>query len=59
MGGAAYGDGGVLMAGTAAVTILAAEEVNKLPAPPIVFGLIAFGILCALLAITWTFHVRR
>ncbi|RZS89766.1 hypothetical protein EV189_1540 [Motilibacter rhizosphaerae] len=40
--------------------VVAAEEVkNSLPAPPIVLGLIAFGILCALLAITWTFHKYR
>lgn len=35
--------------------IVAAEEVNSLPAEPLVLGLIAFGILCALLLITWSF----
>jgi tellurite resistance protein TehA-like permease len=47
------------MAGTVTAAVYAAEEVNKIPAPPFVLGLIAFGILCALLAITWTFNIRR
>jgi len=58
MGAAAYGDEGVQMT-TVVAAAQAAEEVNKLPAPPIVLGLVAFGILCALLAITWSFHIRR
>lgn len=47
------------MAGTVSAAVYAAEEVNKLPVSPMIYGLIAFGILCALLAITWTFHIRR
>ncbi|RKS73853.1 hypothetical protein CLV35_2346 [Motilibacter peucedani] len=40
-------------------TYFAAEEVNSLPAPPIVLALIAFGILCALLLVTWSFNRNR
>ena len=40
-------------------TLLAAQEqVNSLPISPVFMGLIAFGILTALLLVTWTFHRR-
>lgn len=47
------------MLSTVVAAASAAEEVNSVPAPPLVLGLVAFGILCALLAITWSFHIRR
>lgn len=40
-------------------TLLAAEEVNELPFPPFVVGLIAFGILFFLLLVTWSFNRHR
>jgi hypothetical protein len=52
------GSVGMVSGGMVTAAAQAAEEVNKVPAPPYVLGLIAFGILCALLAITWTFHKR-
>lgn len=36
--------------------VLAAAEGRELPMPPILFGLIAFGLLMSGLALTWAFR---
>ena len=41
---------------TALAGVLAAAEGRELPMPPILFGLIAFALLMAGLALTWAFR---
>jgi len=42
-----------------ALVFLEAETGNEIPVPPVAFGLIAFGILVALLLVTWSIGKGR
>jgi hypothetical protein len=42
-----------------ALTLLEAEAARELPIPAWVFGLIAFGLLVGLLALTWSIGKGR
>lgn len=44
---------------TFGLALLEAEAGNEIPIPPVAFGLLAFGLLLALLLVTWSIGKGR